>query len=239
VSLSLDTRADAAVRDLQGHLCDTREALESITPGLGAMLVEDLGNHDLIKKWGWSRADQMPEPFLNYCTRISSLEFTPSRSPSGIVHTYGYLLSADSQSGRAKKRSRWTHGTVAKIFGHQAEWLLGGPQTFLSAVTSMALQLTDSNSRTMEDSAHEISSYSEQDPDAGWHGVWSVFRTDHSERIEQEPDAEGHLLVYRVGRSHDSHSLSTVFPVRRRRCLELTAAHQSDGPRLRFNAVYP
>jgi hypothetical protein len=27
--------------------------------------------------------------------------------------------------------------------------------------------------------------------------------------------------------------------VRRRRCLELTAAHQSDGPRLRFNAVYP
>jgi hypothetical protein len=239
MSFGLDERADTAVRELQGQLCDTREALDSIASGLGMMLVEDLGNHDLLQKWGWSRADHIPEPFLTYCSRVSGLGFVPNRSPAGIVHTYGYLLSADSLSGSAKKRSRWTHGTVAKVFGQPAEWLLGGPETFLSLVSSIALRLIDPTGRTREKSAHEISSHSEHDPRAGWHGMWNVFRTLHSERIEQEPDAEGHLLIYRVGSSHDSLSLSTVFPVRRRRCLELSAAHRSDGPRLRFNAVYP
>lgn len=208
------------------------------------MLQSDLTDRPLNALWGHSRADSVPSKVLETFTAISGDTFLASRAPSGIIHTYGYLLSDEDGPASRSKRLRWTSGGISRFFECPDLLLRSGNNSFLSGFTEALLSLTDSARGQSQriglgQSATEIARFDESCEDASWHSRWRVFQKPDSAVRELDPDTEGHLLVYQLGRSLETHRFITAFPVRYSRIEVLVHQQRLDVPALRFNAVAP
>jgi len=220
------------------------EALDTITSGLGAMLKSDLTDRQLNGLWGYCRADSVSSKVLETFAAISGNAFGASRAPSGIIHTYGYLLSGDIGLAERSKRHRWTSGAISRFFGVSYSHFWSKSTTFLRSLTQALQALPDVATETALNAPHnhqflEVGRFDEHCTDHRWRSRWQVFENGTSATREHESSEEAHLLVYRVGLLEGPLKFSTAFPVRRERVDELTRNHEADGPKLRFNSCVP
>lgn len=240
----IEKRSQVAIRAIERGEATVLEALDSISSGLSAMLQSDLADRRLNALWGYCRGDSVSSKVLETFAAISGNAFLASRAPSGIIHTYGYLLSDEGGRAERSKRFRWTSGGISRFFECPDFLLRSGNNSFLSGFTEALLSLTDSSRGQSQriglgQSATEIARFDESCEDADWHSRWRVFQNPDSAFRELDPDTEGHLLVYQLGRSLETHRFITAFPVRYSRIEVLVRQQRLDRSALRFNAVTP
>ena len=241
---NLDGRVQLASLRLQRGQCSVPEALDAISSGLSTQLHSDLTNKQLNDQWGHCRARDVPEVVLAYFREVSGNDYSTSRAPSGIVHTYGYLLSDSDLPFQMTKRYRWTSGAINSFFGDDQHPIWSGSKTFLSVLTSAISTISDGVpvaevDRSKSSGTAEVARLEQSNPSEGWCTRWQVFGLENSAVQEVNQNLEAHLLVYRVGAIDSSLLLSTVFPVRHERIDELRKLHLAEFPTLRFNACWP
>jgi len=242
--LSLDERALAVTRDVLAGKNTLPEALNTLAEGLGDSLLNDLRDPLLYRQWGFCQAQVVPRKVLEIFAALSGLDYSESCAPSGVVHTYGYLLSTEDLPLHLTKRHRWTSGAISRFFGDTNSLFLSETTTFLRFLTEALQTLPGIGSELVPSAPHtrqfsEVGRFEEHCTDHRWHSRWQVFENGTSATREHESSEEAHLLVYQVGLLEGPLKLITAFPVRRERVDALTRDHELDGPRLRFNACIP
>jgi len=242
--LTLDERALAVTRDVLAGKNTLPEALNTLAEGLGDSLLNDLRDPLVYRQWGFCQAQVVPRKVLEIFAALSGLDYSESCAPSGVVHTYGYLLSAEDLPLNLTKRHRWTSGAISRFFGVSNTHFWSKETTFLRSVTQALQSLPGIGSELVPNAPHigqfsEVGRFDEHCTNHRWRSRWQVFENATSATREHESSEEAHLLVYRVGLLEGPLKLSTAFPVRRERVDKLTRNHEADGPKLRFNACIP
>lgn len=239
----IDRRVLALTQDVRIGKIAVSECLDKISNGLAEFLHRDLADHALNDLWGFSRADVVPQVVLTHFSALSGVDYSTLRAPSGVIHTYGYLLTSEQGPPGRSKRFRWTSGEIAAFFNEEATTFWSKSDTFLQSVTNVLLPLVGVSPPaalkiTATQTISEVAKFEESCSINRWRSRWQVFQNEFSVERERTLPIQAHLLVYQVGSLDGALKLSTVFPVRRERIEELKRQHQ-DGPTLRFNACAP
>lgn len=245
-----------------------RDSLREHLPTLERSYVHDLTYNTVLAYWGESlnfdsgaKLQTVDSNILGLLQRDFSLSVNAQVTNSGLLHTYGYLLShIDTPYG--KKRDRYTSGQMSRGFGMKSEDLSDSPRSsgLLNNLTYFAAHLAFENLEQldqMDENLHvadeiKLFDYSKVQRTTITEEVLNLAKPTKIKTVlikfmdEASRDNLISLLIYlQEDTVSGEEKLLTVFPMSHQNVIDLLAestmrSKLNQTPfRLRYNAYHP